>query len=307
MTRTERAWVTAGLPAGAYEALTHELSASRLWSLLLDVAEARAAARRTASLIDQWERDAFVQPAYIDQRTQLDVDRQLLDAAAAFESVELSPVAPLGVCSIMGPTSQNKVLSALRGTEVVSDPTNVIALECARRLRADRAAVVRLTTSHRCLRAQPFPKIRGFASHFRMFCLASAAFERPNHAFTVDAIAEHITVMLDALARLERHGFAFPDRRIALLTTDERAELGDRIAARLDWPALARARLEHRYYDGIRFQISARSTDGQEVPVFDGGTFDWVAQLASNRHAVYVASGLGSQLLPLLFRGSRGE
>ena len=172
MTRTTRPWVTAGLPPGAYSALTDGLPASRLWSLLLEVAEARAAARRPADLVEQWERDRFVQPAIVDQRSLLEIDRHLLAAASAFESIELSPVAPLGVCSSMGHASQNKVLSTMRGTEVVSDPTNVMALECARRLRRDRATVVRLATSHRCIRAQEIPKQRGFTASFRLFCLA---------------------------------------------------------------------------------------------------------------------------------------
>jgi hypothetical protein len=34
------------------------------------------------------------------------------------------------------------VLSALRSTEVVSDPTNVLALECAARLRSNEEAPV---------------------------------------------------------------------------------------------------------------------------------------------------------------------
>ena len=61
--------------------------------------------------------------------------------------------------------------------------------------------------------------------------------------------------------------------------------------------------IEHPYYNkGLRFQISARSNEGTEIPLVDGGAFDWVAKLTSNRRAVYVASGLGSQLVPLLFR-----
>src|SRR5205807_740692 len=192
------------------------------------VVEARATARPPGALVEQWDRDRFVQPAHTDQRSLLEVDRHLLASAAAFESMELSPVAPLGVCSIMGHTSQNKVLSALRGTEVVSDPTNVMALECARRLRRDPQAVVRLATSHRCVRAQEIPKVRGFTAHFRMFCLAGAGVERGNHAFVVGAIAEQISVMIDALERLERHGFAFPEKRITVLASEAKAALGDR-------------------------------------------------------------------------------
>ena len=303
MTRTIRPWVKAGLPAGAYDAITDGLPASRLWSLLLEVAEARAAARRPADLMEQWDRDRFVQPAIVDQRSLVEVDRHLLAAASAFESMELSPVAPLGVCSVIGLTSQNKVLSALRGTEVVSDPTNVLALECARRLRRDQETVVRLATSHRCVRAQEIPKVRGFTANFRIFCLASAGLERQSHAFVVEALAEHVTVMLNALDRLEQHGFAFPGRRITVLATEAKAELGDRIVAMIGQPAVARARLEHPYYNsGLRFQVAAQSIDGIEIPLADGGAFDWVAKLTSNRRAVYVASGLGSQLVPLMFR-----
>jgi len=303
MTRPSRSWVTAGLPPGAYDGLTGGLPASRLWSLLLEVAEARAIGRRPAELVEQWDRDRFVQPAIVDQRSIVEVDGHLLGAAPAFESIELSPVAPLGVCTIMGHASQNKVLSALRGTELVSDPTNVMALECARRLRRDPATVVRLATSHRCVRAQPIPKGRGFTANFRIFCLVSAGLERQNHAFVVEAMAEHITIMLDALDRLEQHGFAFPERRITVLTREGRTALGDRIVALLGGAVVARAPLEHPYYNkGLRFQIAARSSEGIEIPLIDGGAFDWVAKLTSNRRAVYVASGLGSQLVPLMFR-----
>ncbi len=303
MTRTARPWISEGLPAGAYDALADGLPPSRLWSLLLEVAEARAGSRRPADLVEQWDRDRFVQPALVDQRSLVEVDRHLLAAASDFESIELSPVAPLGVCSIMGHASQNKVLSALRGTEVVSDPTNVMALECARRLRRDPATAVRLVTSHRCVRAQEIPKRRGLAAHFRIFCLVLAGPERQNHAFTVDAVTEHVTTMLRGLDQLEQHGFAFPDRRITILATEERAALGDRIVAALGGRVVERALLEHPYYNnGLRFQVAARSTDGIEIPLIDGGSFDWVAKLTSNRRAVYVASGLGSQLVPMLFR-----
>jgi hypothetical protein len=242
MTRTARPWVKEGLPPGAYDMLADGLPASRLWSLLLEVAEARAAGRRPSDLAVQWDRDRFVRPAIVDQRSLLEVDRHLLAAADAFEAIELSPVAPLGVCSIMGPVSQNKVLSALRGTEIVSDPTNVMALECARRLRSDPATVVRLVTSHRCVRAQEIPKRPGHTAHFRIFCLVSAGLEQQNHAFLVAAVAEHMTTMLQALDRLEQHGFVFPDRRITVLATQESAALGDRVAATLGRP-VARALL----------------------------------------------------------------
>jgi hypothetical protein len=42
------------------------------------------------------------------------------------------------------------------------------------------------------------------------------------------------------------------------------------------------------------------------VPLIDGGAFDWLATLASNRRAVYVATGTGAQLIAWRFRSTDG-
>jgi len=292
----DRSWTTAGIGDAAHAALSDGLPASALWSLLLDVFARRAARRSPAELLRQWERDGFVGPAAVDQRTLTALDGHLLAAAAGFEAIELSPLAPLAACSAVGPTSQNKIVSALRGTEVVSDPTNVLALECARRLRAEPEQTVRLVTCHRCVRAQEVPKQPGFAPHFRIVCLATAGREQPDHALTVDALGEHIATHLAAFDRLERHGYAFPDRRVTLLATAARAPLADRIAAAVGGAPVVRDVLAHAYYDGLRFQISTRTVDGDDVSLVDGGSFDWLGTLTSNRRLVFIASGMGAQL-----------
>jgi hypothetical protein len=56
----------------------------------------------------------------------------------------LSPVTPLGTCGVVGPVSQNRVVSTVRGTEVVSDSTNALAVEAATR-RRDRPKVDKST------------------------------------------------------------------------------------------------------------------------------------------------------------------
>src|SRR5690349_11908014 len=108
--KSDRSWVSAGLDAAALDALRGGLAPSALWSLLLDVLERRAAARPPAALLRQWERDGFVQPAPVDQRTLVALDGHLLAAAERFEALELAPLAPLGVCSLVGPTSQHKIV-----------------------------------------------------------------------------------------------------------------------------------------------------------------------------------------------------
>lgn len=290
------------IDATVRQALAEGLAPSALWSLLLEVFERRAAQRSPATVRQQWESDRFVQPCAIDQRTLTALDTHLLAAAAEFEAIELSPLAPLASCSAVALTSQNRIVSTARGAEVVSDPTNVLALECARRLRTAPDAVAKLATSHRCVRAQAIPKRPGFAAHFRMFCLASAAHERKDHGFVTEALIEHIRTHIAALDRLEQNGYHFPDRTLRLLATPERWHLSERIARALPEMPATLQKLEHRYYDGLRFMLDAGTPDGNPVPLIDGGAFDWLAKLTDNKRMVYVASGMGSQLAAVLFR-----
>jgi hypothetical protein len=313
---TAAQWRTSGIGADAYAALAEGMLASEVWSLLLDLFERRAAQRDAVDLVRQWERDRFTSPAIVDQRTLNELDAHLLAAAASFEALELSPLAPLGVCSVVGPTSQNKIVSALRGTEVVSDPTNVLALECARRLREKPGVerTIKLATCHRCVRAQPAPKGPGYSQHFRLFCMVTGGRERKDQMFLTDALTEHIVTHLAALDRLEQHGYAFPHRQLKVLATPEQAALGDRIAGALESThgtasasplvAITRDTLEHAYYHGLRFMISVRSPQGNDVPLIDGGAFDWLGKLTANRKLTFVASGMGSQLAAMVFRGA---
>ena len=122
---------------------------------LLAGARDEAARRRPADLLARWATDATVGPSPVDLRTSVAYDALALDAAEAYEGLLLSPVTPLGSTSVLAPTSQDRTLSTIRASEVVSDPTNVLALECGRRLRADPSAHVRLCTTHQVLRMQP--------------------------------------------------------------------------------------------------------------------------------------------------------
>jgi hypothetical protein len=302
----DRDWISQGIGADAFGALAEGLPAAEVWSLLLEAFARRAAARTPADVRQQYSRDGFVQPALIDQRVFNDLDRHLLAAAHEFEAIELAPLAPLAACSSVARTSQNRIVSALRGTEVVSDPTNVLAVECAARLQADAGTVVRLATSHRAVRAQPFPKLPGFAPHFRIFCLASGGREQASHGFVAGELIRHVRTYLAALERLEANGYAFPNRRLAVLATPEHAEVADRIAAAIGGLPVSRGALTHEYYDGLRFQIAAGDhTSG--IPLIDGGAFDWLSTLTSNRKMAFVASGMGSQLAAFVFRDRTGS
>ncbi len=300
--RARREWAAAAIGKEAHEALASDLAPSAVWSLLLDVLARRAEERTPAGILRQWQRDPFTSPASVDQRTLVALDATLLGAAEAFEAVELSPLAPLGACSVVGLGSQNRVVSALRGTEVVADPTNVLALECARRLRERPRDAVRLATCHRCVRAQQAPKGPGFAQHFRIFCLATAGREQKDHGFLVAAMVEQIETHLRALARLEESGYSFPGRSLQVLAAPGRERLAERVAGAIRGLPVSLRQLEHRYYDGLRFSIFSDRTPLGGFPLIDGGAFDWLGKLRSDRSLVFVASGMGAQLVAAQFR-----
>lgn len=288
----------------ALEALG-ELAPSETTPLLLELARRQAARRTPAELVAQHERDAFVAPSPIDLRTLQRFDALALEAAAEFEAVQLSPVAPLGACSVVAPTSQDRTLSAARGTEVVSDPTNVLALECARRLARAPASDTRLCTIHQVLRAQSLPPKPGMSRHFRLFCLAEAGRARAEDGFEVEAFVRHTAVFVRLLDASVALGCAMGARRATLSSRPERSVLAarvrERFAVAVPGLPLVEESFDAAYYDGLRLRLDVETVGGDVVNVSDTGLFDWMARLTSNRKLRFVASGFGIQLLPGLF------
>jgi hypothetical protein len=119
--------------------LAEGIPAGDLQSVLLAVMRRRVAAMRPADLLERYERNRFARPSGLPPALLLELERRAHQALPqGFEALALSPVCPLGTVGALTSVSQNSVLSATRGTEVVSDPTNVLALECAVRRRALR-------------------------------------------------------------------------------------------------------------------------------------------------------------------------
>src|SRR5215475_4571682 len=149
---SERVWRQ--LEAAPRTSLTRDLSQADLQTLLLDVTRGRAADVTPARLMQRWRQDRYVEPAASDPRKVSRAEAGLWALLPGqFTGVTLSPVTPLGTCAALGPVSQNRVISTIRGSEVVSDPTNVLALEAAlrRRMATDP---VQLAACHTVLRGQ---------------------------------------------------------------------------------------------------------------------------------------------------------
>jgi hypothetical protein len=299
----------AGVP-GLVEVLAERLAPADLSSLLLEVYRRRAAARTPRDLLADHTENRFCRPAVVEARALAEWDRIALAALPSdFDVLELSPLAPLGVCSVVATVNQNKVVSATRGVEVVSDGTNVLALECAVRRRAGRRdgadAPIKLASSMRVVRAQQFAGTRSFA-HFRLLNLCSAGRDAGASHFVSDALAEHVGIQLRALRTFL--GDQMP-LRVALTdlgTHESREPWTDRVIAALrrDHPyaevVVDQERQSGRgYYGTACFKVFGRVAD-EWVDIGDGGDVDWAAQLLSDRRERLFISGVGSERVAVL-------
>lgn len=117
---------------------------------------------------------------------------------------ELSPICPLGTTSAIATVDQNNAVTTIRNTEVVSDATNVLALECAVRrgdlLQRDSrsTARVRLAASDRVIRAQTFSD-PGSHQHFRLLGLVAAGRDEGSFRFEIEALLEQLAFFLRLL------------------------------------------------------------------------------------------------------------
>jgi hypothetical protein len=303
--------------ANLLELLGHDLAPTDMQSLLLEVFRRRAARQTPSRVLEQYEQNRFARPSLVDARALLELDLlALASAVPPFEALELSPLAPLGTCSALAPVDQNQVVSTIRNTEVLSDPTNVLALECALRRRAQRRAAhqtqepVRLCANHRVVRAQRFDGPNLYA-HFRIFTLCTAGRAGRGADFESEAVTEHIETYLRFLSAAEGQGYRFTGVRVVFIPLageQERDRLQQVIA-----PLAARfpgTQLEidlnpgtiRDYYDWARFQIYARDSQGVEVMLADGGFTDWTQQLLSDKRERLLISGIGTERIANLFR-----
>src|SRR3984885_15477697 len=100
------------LAADPRAALERGLNPADLQAALMDVSRSRAAAVTPARLMQRWRQDRYVQPVVSDPRLVWQLEARLWSLLPdEFAGVDLSPVAPLGACSAVGPVSQDRVLS----------------------------------------------------------------------------------------------------------------------------------------------------------------------------------------------------
>ncbi len=296
----------------AVEGLVHKLTASDLQSLMLHVYRERSVRRTPAELLAQYERMAMLRPASVDARLLLEVDRLAFEQSAAFEALELAPVAPLGLNTVLGQIDQNNCLATARSAEVMADPTTTQALECARRRRAGEQGTIKLCARSRMLRLQPL-KAPGLTPHFGLFSLVSAGRDAGSMTFELESLREHLGFYLGLLRRLGSAGFSFRHIDIGVSDTAREERRLERAREEVLEPLadqypeailhIDRTREQGRsYYAGLCLSVDATDPGGQRLNLADGGFTTWTQRLLSNAKERLLVSGIGIERLVKSFR-----
>lgn len=308
MSEVERR-VCARLPEGACRALI-DLPATDLQTVLLSIARERAARVKPAEVLRRWREDRFVRPAAYDPRELAAVETQLWQLLPEeVDGVELSPVAPLGTSSALGPVSQNRIVTTMRSAEVLSDSTNALAIEAAdRRGRQKATGSVHLAASHRQLRAQQLSA--GMSAHFRLFAFVSSARDVGSGTTQARLLTLHLGYWQRVLATLVP--FATPQLRFTVLDSPVlRERLRDTVLPALGHPDNAAGTVPvveepdrergRGYYVDAALRITASHGD-DVVELGDGGFTTWTAQLMGNAKERSLVSCISTERLAVAAR-----
>lgn len=252
------------------------LAPTDLQSLLLEVYRRRVRHLTPNAVLGQYERNRFVTPATDSPRELLEFDRRAVALLPdLYEPMELAPVAPLGVSAVLGRLSQDWAVATARNTEVLSDSTNVLALEAALRRRRDRSRAVKLAATHRLLRGQDYGRAAG--QHFRLLALVAAG---RGPEFELASVVEQVTFYTRLLGNV----------RIAL--TPLASDLAHRVRDQLDTQVeVDTSRTSGRdYYTQLCFKIYAG-----DVELCDGGFTNWTQLLLGDHKERLLISGLGTE------------
>lgn len=289
------------------EALAAKLSPTDLQSLLLHVFARRSDQRKDADLLQQYERSAMVRPSAVNARELLALEHAAYMSSPDFAAIELAPVTPLGLNTVLGQIHQNNCLAAIRGVEVLADSTTAAALECARRRRAGCDEDIRLCSRARLLRLQPI-HVPEFSPHFGLFSWVTAGRDRGDYHFELDSVRDHIRCHLDLLRKVAELGYVVGDIVVEVSHTDRderrlaqvQQHVFDPLSEQYDGVAfvLDRAREQARnYYAGLCLHVNVK-VGASWFNLSDGGLTMWTQRLLSNRKERLMVSAMGIELIP---------
>ena len=286
--------------------LSDKLSGSELNSLLLEVFDRRTTKETPSSLLSKYSKNKLAKPAQLDflEFKEEELECCKIIANNNYELIELSPVAQLGTSSVMATVNQKKVLTALRNTEVQSDPTNAIALHYAslKKKGGLDSRTYNYSNISRIIRTQVFDN-PNFTPHFSVICLISCGKDTGSFNFEKEELLKHLTASYDVLRSYSFEHIYFEiipckgyDGQSPLITESISyvQKNSDHIKVSVVEPDY-----ENNYYYG--FRIKAKIVVGENViEIGDGGLLDWTQQLLTNRKERMMTMGIGFSVLHII-------
>lgn len=285
----------------------NQLSTSDLNSLLLAIYRNRTDRISAPELLKHYHQNRFVQPVPHSLTDYYQFQIDLLQHAQAHQisSTLLSPSAPLGSCSVFGCVAQNNVLSSVRQTETLADPTNMLALIIADKIKQkeiDATSLVTLATTARVVRGQPIPDIPGFYAHFGIYCMVSSLRDQGSYQSEIAMLTQQLTYYRTFFEE-KLHGKLSVRLRKRGKQNEQQWQIFIEAIHRLLPEVDFTYDLDHEengYYQNINFKLFL-NRDGVTTEVGDGGFVDWMGKLLSNQKQCCLISGLGMDRL-LSFR-----
>ena len=297
------------------QVLTERLSGTELNSLLLEVFHKKAETSSAPQLLKNYQLNRFVKPADLPVLRLKETEFDLLKIfkESLFEPIELSPVTVLGSCSVVGPANQGKILSALRGTEVLADGTNSMALHiCDLKKRSVwtpkfPSDKIRLGAIQRHIRTQSITG-KGFTPHFKIGCFVTSGADTGNFMFEKESILEHVQLMkriFESYYKVDHLSFRLvcrPGYQDSLRLATEIREYISTSIPDTKVAIVEKPENEIAYYKGIQYKVDIKWRDG-EFEIGDGGFVDWTQQLLQNKKERFLISGFGFDLMYRIVNG----
>jgi hypothetical protein len=290
------------------ELLASEMSGTELNTLLLEVFARQTSNMSPGDLLSLYRKNRLVKPADLPviAMREMELDYLRLLNKHGFEPIELSPVSSLGSCAVVGVTHQHKVLSALRGTEVLADATNALALHIAHLKKEKIWQPSPGDRRHFCViqrhvRTQAITGT-GFTPHFKIAALVTPGYDTGNYAFECSVFCEHIKAVRELyldyhrvsairVRLLCRNGYP---NATAFALRVKQAVL--EILPSQEIEIIEHPPRENAYYQGVQYKIDI-DHEGRTWEIGDGGFVDWTQRLLENRKERMFTTGLGFEFM----------
>jgi len=283
--------------------LSEKLSASELNTLLLELFRIRAKKLTPAELLRQFEKNRFASPSEVDPIHFMEFEMRCLKLARSkgFKPTTLSPLAPFGTCSVVAFVDQNNVITSLRGTEIVSDATNVFAMLIAKELKRkkDDRRVIKYAATHRHVRSQALSN-PAFTAHFSIFCLATGGPDTGSFSFELEQLMDHINIHFSVYQN--EFDLRTETLLLKIFLKDENEIFHQKLRDVIKkMNNSVKIQIEKQLDPGNYYQLAQFKffivRNGQEINLSDGGFVDWTQKLIPDKKHRLLISGVGTELI----------